>query len=142
MKALDYFTEISISYPVFGMLIWVTLGLNIGALIGLLASFGLTNIIFGGIIAGVVEEQRIQLREQYEASIPDEKPIDEFSGYSFTEQESITDDMIAKVEALIDVPRSVTVEWICSVTLYPIYIVEQIITEKLGYAIEDGEIIK
>ncbi|NPD90519.1 MAG: hypothetical protein HGN29_17535 [Asgard group archaeon] len=91
---------------------------------------------------GAVEKQRIQLREQYETSIPEEKPMVAFSGYSFTEQEEITDEMITKVEALIDAPRDVTVNWICSVTQYPNYIVEQIITEKLGFVIQDGKIIK
>jgi hypothetical protein len=91
---------------------------------------------------GVVEEQRIQLREQYEATISDAKPIEEFSRYSFTEQEPITDEMIAKVEALIDVPKSVTIDWISSVTQYPIHIVEQIVTEKLGYMIQEGQVIK
>ena len=54
MKALESTTETTLSYPVFGVLIWITLGLNIGALIGLLASFGIMQIVFGGLISGVV----------------------------------------------------------------------------------------
>lgn len=54
MKALESVTETTLSYPVFGVLIWITLGLNIGALIGLLASFGVVQIVIGGLISGVI----------------------------------------------------------------------------------------
>jgi len=48
------FTNVSnLSLPVFAILIWTVLGLNIGALVGVIASFG-TNITIGGAIAGVI----------------------------------------------------------------------------------------
>ncbi len=54
LKAVEYATGSTLSYPVFGMLIWITLGLNIGAVIGLLASFGLLEIVISGLISGVI----------------------------------------------------------------------------------------
>ena len=48
------FTNVStLTLPIFAILIWTVLGLNIGALIGLIASFG-TNITSGGVIAGMI----------------------------------------------------------------------------------------
>ena len=54
LKAVEYATGSTLSYPVFGVLIWITLGLNIGAVIGLLASFGLLEIVISGLISGVI----------------------------------------------------------------------------------------
>ena len=50
----DYIDATGFSYPVFGMLVWICLGLNIGVLVGLIASFGFIGIIFGGALSGVI----------------------------------------------------------------------------------------
>lgn len=51
MKFANYTT---LSIPVFAILIWTVLGLNIGTLVGVFASFGTFNIIIGGAISGVI----------------------------------------------------------------------------------------
>ncbi len=50
----NYIDVTGFSYPVFGMLVWISLGLNIGVLVGLIASFGFIGIIFGGALSGVI----------------------------------------------------------------------------------------
>jgi len=54
LEVLKYVNYSSLSIPVFAILIWTVLGLNIGALIGVLASFEVINIIAGGTIAGML----------------------------------------------------------------------------------------
>ena len=50
----DYIDVTGFSYPVFGMLIWICLGLNIGVLVGVFASFGYVGTIFGGALSGII----------------------------------------------------------------------------------------
>ncbi|MHA1556752.1 MAG: hypothetical protein ACTSPM_07435 [Candidatus Heimdallarchaeota archaeon] len=54
LQATDYIIDTNLSYPVYGMLIWIVLGLNVGVLIGLITSFGSIDIIAGGAIAGII----------------------------------------------------------------------------------------
>lgn len=91
---------------------------------------------------GKSQEQKMLLKQQYDTATTDTKPIEELPGYSFSDTRPITDEMIAKVEALLEVPREVTIEWICSVTQYPGHIVAEIITNYLGYQIQEGRVVK
>lgn len=54
LEATGYIIDTNLSYPVYGMLVWIVLGLNIGILIGLITSFGSIDIIAGGAIAGCI----------------------------------------------------------------------------------------
>jgi len=54
LKVLEFTNYTTLSIPVFAILIWTVLGLNIGTLIGVLASFGTTKIYIGGAISGVI----------------------------------------------------------------------------------------
>ena len=54
LQATGYIIDTDLSYPVYGMLVWIVLGLNIGVLIGLITSFGSIDIIAGGAIAGCI----------------------------------------------------------------------------------------
>jgi len=88
-----------------------------------------------------IQQQKLQLK-QYNEALSDDTLDEELSGYSFSETEPVTDEMIAKVEALLEVPRDVTINWLCSVTQYPGHIVAEIITNKLGYQIQEGRVVK
>ncbi|MHA1585881.1 MAG: hypothetical protein ACTSUW_00980 [Candidatus Heimdallarchaeota archaeon] len=54
LKVLEFTNYTTLSIPVFAILIWTVLGLNIGTLIGVIASFGTTKIYIGGAISGVI----------------------------------------------------------------------------------------
>ncbi|MHA1126346.1 MAG: hypothetical protein ACTSQX_12040 [Candidatus Heimdallarchaeota archaeon] len=54
LEVLKYVIDSTLSLPVFAILIWTVLGLNIGALIGVIASFGTIKIVMGGGIAGII----------------------------------------------------------------------------------------
>ena len=54
LEATDYVLDTSLSYPLYGMLVWIVLGLNIGVLVGIITSFGFIDIIAGGAIAGCI----------------------------------------------------------------------------------------
>ncbi|NHK30062.1 MAG: hypothetical protein FK730_01835 [Asgard group archaeon] len=53
LEAINYGIETNFVYPVYGMLIWIVLGLNIGVFVGLITSFGFIDIILGGAITGI-----------------------------------------------------------------------------------------
>ena len=80
--------------------------------------------------------------KQYNEALSDDKPEEDSSGNSFSDAEPITDEMVAKIEALLDVPQDVTIEWISSVTQYPGQIVAEIVTNYLGYQIQEGRVVK
>lgn len=54
LEVLKYTNYTELSIPVFSILIWTVLGLNIGTLIGVLASFGTINVFLGGAISGII----------------------------------------------------------------------------------------
>lgn len=54
LEVLKYTNYTTLSIPVFSILIWTVLGLNIGTLIGVLASFGTLNVFLGGAISGII----------------------------------------------------------------------------------------
>ena len=54
LMALNYFIDTQLSYPLYLLMFWIILGLNIGVLIGLITSFGIINIVAGGFISGII----------------------------------------------------------------------------------------
>ena len=54
LEVLKFTNYTTLSIPVFSILIWTVLGLNIGTFIGVLASFGTLNVFLGGAISGII----------------------------------------------------------------------------------------
>lgn len=88
-----------------------------------------------------IQLQKLQLK-QYKEALSDDEEDEELSGNSVSETEQITNEMVAIVEALLDVPRDVSIDWLCSVTQYSGQIVAEIITNKLGFQIQEGRVVK
>ncbi|HUT80203.1 MAG TPA: hypothetical protein VMZ29_03295, partial [Candidatus Bathyarchaeia archaeon] len=71
--------------------------------------------------------------------ITETKPL---AGYSFSVRKEITDEMVAEVGNLIKNVNQVSISWLQSVTRYPVFIIEEIVTIYLGYKIKNDFVIK
>jgi len=54
LEATGYFIDTAFGYIVYGMIVFMVLGLNIGVLVGVITSYGLIGIVWGGIISGII----------------------------------------------------------------------------------------
>ena len=92
-------------------------------------------------IDDIVGEEPI--RPKTSSEIPFTSPgVKPLTGYSFSVRKDITDEMVAEVANLIRNVNQASISWLQSVTRYPVFIIEEIVTIYLGYKIKNDFVVK